>query len=361
MFFMEDLLKKGIKLKILVLVIALVFCCLVNALAIEITELTNKVAFLKGGEICIADQRGTRIGQITEIAGKVEEFIFSPSLQYLAYSKIIKYVDEPGLWEEGDEIPQRSLCSIVIMDLGPNKILKEIMPPEDNWIYFVKWLPGNKLLYYGASVFDVWGFFEYDINNGAEKEIDYNKGSILLEADFYGDGFLQAYVDDSGLGETYRQNLHLVDLQSNNDRILVSKRSVLEPRISADKNNIAFMEVVNAGKKGTDILWVCEISDKSLKKLYEGPARAKIGGASELSWSFGGQYIGMFFSPEAVVIEVQNPGNIHKIQGTNFNWIENRKVLFNQGSDSYLYDLTTNKIELFIKDASKPVFLRKHN
>ncbi len=353
--------KRRANLNIAVLVIIYLLLWSVNAWAWESAELSDKVAFLKSGEIWIADQKGTAIKQLTETDGKVEDFLFAHNLQYLAYAKIIKYVDEPGLWDEGEAIPQRSLCSIVIMDLGADKILKEIMPPEDNWLYFVKWIPGNKLLYYGASGFDVWGFFEYAVDSGSENELDYHQGSILLEADFYGNGSLKAYVDDSGLGETYRQDLHLVDLQKNNDRILVSKRSVMDPKISMDKKSIAFVGVEYKEKEETDVLWVCNIRDKSLKKLYEGPVRAKIGGASELSWSFDGQYIGMFFTPEALVIEVQNPGDIHKIQGADFNWLANRKILFSQGNDAYLYDLTTNQKALFIQDTAKAVFLRLQN
>jgi len=351
--------KARIRFSSLVLSIGFVLCQSGNAVAIEANEFANKIAFLSDGEIWVSDKDGWRIKQITKTTGKIEDFLFSPTLKYLSYSQIIKYVDEPGLWEEGERMPQRAVSSIVIMELRDQKVLKEIMPPEGSWIYPAKWLPDEKLLFYGASGFDVWGFFEYDIQTGMEGELDYTKGSILSNADFHKDGSLMAYVDDSGVGEEFKENLHLVDLKSNDDKILVSKKSILEPKISCDKGNVAFVEVEYVDKQGFDNLWIYNVKDASLKRLYRGPAKAKSGGESELSWSFDDRHIGMFFSPEALVLEIQNPGNIHKARGTDFSWIGNREIVFAQGNDIYLYNLDTRKRELFFEDASKPAFLCK--
>lgn len=342
-----------------ILSIGFTLCQLGNAVAIEADEFANKIAFLSDGEVWVCDRDGRRVEQLTKTAGRVEDFLFCPALKYVSYSQIIKYVDEPGLWEEGERIPQRAVCSIVVMELKDEKVLKEIMPPKDNWIYPVKWLPNERLLFYGASGFDVWGFFEYDIQKGIELQVDYAKGSILSNADFHLDGFLMAYVDCSGVGEEFREDLHLVDLESNDDRTLLSKKSILEPRISYDKTNVAFVEVEYLQKQSFDNLWIYDVKGAFAKRLYRGFAKAKSAGVSELSWSFNDRHIGMFFSPEALVIEIQNPGNIHKIRGTDFNWIGNKEIVFTQGKDVYLYNLDTRETELFFKNASKPVFLRK--
>lgn len=353
---------KGIiKFSVLILSIGFVLCNLVDIAATEVSEFANKIAFLRNGEVWIFDRGGQRIKQVTKTTGKVEGFLFSPTLKYLAYSKIIKYIDEPGLWEEGEKIPQRAVCSIIIMELGNQKILKEIMPTENNWIYPAKWLPGEKLLFYGASGFDVWGFFEYDVQKNVEREIDYHEGSRLLDADFHRDGSLMAYANYSRVGEEFKENLHMVDLKSKDDKILVSKKSVLVPKISCDKSNVAFVEVEYVEKEGFDNLWIYNIKNGSLKKLYRGPANSKIGGVSQLSWSFDDRHIGMFFSPEAFVFEIQSPSNIHKVRGIDFNWIGNKKIVFAHGNNIYLYNLDTRKRELFFKDASKPVFLWNKN
>lgn len=355
------MIKGIIKFSILIFSIGFVLCHLGNAAVTGVNEFASKIAFLSDGEVWVSDKDGRGIKQITKTTGRVEDFLFSPTLKYLSYSQIIKYVDEPGWWEEGEKIPQRAVCSIVIMELKDQKVLKEIMPPEDSWIYPAKWLPDEKLLFYGASGFDVWGFFEYDIQKGIEGEVDYIKGSILSDADFHKGGFLMAYVDYSGVGEEFKENLHLVDLKSNDDKIFVSKKSILEPKISCDETKVAFVEVEYVEKRGFDNLWIYNVTDGSLKKLYRAPAKAKIGGVSELSWSFDDRHIGMFFSPEALVLEIRNPGNIHEIRGIDFSWMRNKEIVFAQGNDLYLYNLDTRKRKLFLRDASKPVFLWKKN
>lgn len=324
--------------------------------AANATGLADNIAFLKKGDVWIADQHGRGAKPLTRTAGKVEDFLFSPTLRYLAYSKIIAYADEPGLWEKGEAVPQRALCSIVIMDMASRKVLREIMPPGD-WIYPATWLPGEKLLFYEASGFDVAGFFEYDVQKGVQKEIEYGIGSQLWGMDFYGGGYLS--VDDSGLGDGFRQNLHLVDLRSKDDKIVVSKRSVADPRMSHDKKNIAFIEMEPVEKGYFDNLWICRLTDGSLRKIYRGPARAKTARTSGLAWSPDGRYLGMFFSPNALVIEIDNPDTTYAIQGTDFHWLSDKKILFAQGNSLRLYSVETRKEEILIKDASRPEILRR--
>lgn len=199
-----------------------------NSFTTEISDLSNKIAFLKNGEVWISDLSRREIKQITSDSGKVDDFLFSPSLKYLAYAKIIRYADEPGLWDDTEKVPQRAVCSIVIMKLQTQHVIKEIMPTEDTWIYISKWLPEGNLLYYNSSGLDISGFYSYNIQNDMKKEIDYNKSSIISNTDYSADGSLMAYVDDSGLGKDFKENLHLVDLKTNADRVLVSKRSVCE-------------------------------------------------------------------------------------------------------------------------------------
>jgi Tol biopolymer transport system component len=342
-------------IKVTLLIFFIVFT-VGNAGAISTNELTDKLAFLKKGDVWIANQNGKEMKQITKTNGKVEDFLFSPSLKYLAYSKILKYVDEPGLWEKGEEAPKRAVCSIVIVDIEKQKVVKEITP-KDNWIYPSKWLPGERLFCYESSGFDISGFFEYDLRRGMQREVDYQEGNQLFEADFYRDGSYMLYIDDRGFGKGFKQNLHLVDLKSKDDRVILSKRSVLEPKISEDKKNIAFVEVESEGKEYFDNLWIYTFKDGSVRRIYRGRAKAKAAGVNELSWSFDGKYVGMFFSPEALVIEVQSPTNMHKIQGADFNWVTNNKIIFSQGNNIYSYGLDTRKKELIIKDTSKPKFL----
>ena len=48
----------------------------------------GKMAFLRSGEIWLANQDGGNVRRITDTSGKVEDFLFSPSLHYLPWSTL---------------------------------------------------------------------------------------------------------------------------------------------------------------------------------------------------------------------------------------------------------------------------------
>jgi len=243
------------------------------------------------------------------------------------------------------------------MDTEKQTILKEIMPPEGSWLYAAKWLPEEKILFYESSGFDIAAFFEYDLRKGIQKELDNQQGSQLFEATVDRDGSHMLYIDDIGVGAAFKQNLHLVELKSREDKIIVSRRSILEPSISDDNRDLAFIEVETVGKEYFDNLWIYMFKDRSLKKMYRGKARPKSAGINELSWFFDGRYIGMFFYPEALVMDTQKSTNIHRIQGIDFDWFTNSGVIFAQGKNIFLYDLDTRERGVFLEDASKPKYL----
>ena len=350
---------KIIKLNIAIIIFCLGYLsCIDNVTAKDTSELLNKIAFLKEGEVWISDIQGKGIKKITNTEGKVENFLFSPTLEYIAYSKINKYVDEPGIWEES-EAPKRPVSSIVIKNLIDGTIIKEIFPSE--FIYINKWKSANKLLCYESSGFDVFGFYEYDIPKDIVTQIDYRKASILSDADYHQDGSLVAYVDDTGVGKDFTNNLHLVDNKLNTDTIVVKKRSILDPKISHDKNYIAFFEVEwnYDTSKGRDNVWIFSIKNKSLKKIYTGSSKPKAGSREELAWSFDNQCVGMFHLKEALILDIQRSEHVQTISGTDFHWIINNNIIFSQDMNIYIYLLKDNKKELIHNNATKPIFLWK--
>jgi hypothetical protein len=350
--------RRTIEFIVLLIFIGFFLCSFKGISAVEVSRLANQIAFLKDGEVWIVNRDGSRQQKITETSGKIERFLFSPKLNFIAYSKIIKSVEEPGLWEKG-EAPMTTICSIVIVNTESQKIIKEIMPPESDWIYPAKWISDETLLFYASSGFDVWGFFEYDIQKKREREIDYAKGSQLLSTDFHKEKSLMLYVDEIGIGKSYAQQLHLVNLKSGDDMILTSGKSILESKLSYDTKYIAFIAVESIKGSFFDNLWIYNIEDGSQKKIYRGKAKPKSTGTSELSWSFDDSYLGMFFSPVASVIEVGDQDNLHEISGIDFHWIDNKNIILAQGNNTYLYNLDTRKKEIFLEDATKPTFLKK--
>ncbi len=324
-------------------------------------DVAGHIAFLRDGDVWIIGTDGQGVRQVTSSDGTVEEFLFSPDLKHLACSMIIGYADEPGWLEEGEEAGKRAVCSIVIVRLLDMGIVTELMPPEDNWIYPARWLPGERLMYYAASGYDVWGFFEYDIREGARKDTAYEQARKSIDADYTADGTLTAYTDNVRVEDKYMDNLTIRDSASGDDRIVATRKSILDPGISCDKTHVAFIEVEYVEKEGFDNLWVCDLESDSLQRLYRGPAKAKDGNVRAVSWSFDGRYIGMFFSPEALVLETGDPSNIHKISGIDFNWIGNDRFVFAQGDTMFTYEMSTGTKEILLENASKPAFLQKIN
>jgi len=319
----------------------------------------GKIAFLRGGEIWIVDQEGKNIRRVTDTGGKVEDFLFAPSLKYLAYSRRIKTVEEPGLWERGEEPPRRSVCSLAIQDLRNQKTLYEMVPPEGEWINADKWMPKELLLGHSSSGFDVSGFFVVDVlaPKSSPRDLDYPQGILLVESDFSPDGSLQAYVNDSGVGKDFMTHLYLVDLKTNAERLLLSKRSVLSPKISPHKTRIAFFEVEERGKKSFDNLWVYDIRKDLLKKLYQGPAKPKFGGVGDLTWSPDGRHLAVSFPSETRVLEIENPARVHRVRGKDLSWESNHSAIYSRGNRVYKYSLNTRKTDLVLENASSPAFL----
>ena len=60
----------------------------------------------------MVDSLGSR--QITNTDGKIDELHRSPDGRYIAYLKIVEFVESPGLWEEGEEVPKEPVHHLVI-------------------------------------------------------------------------------------------------------------------------------------------------------------------------------------------------------------------------------------------------------
>lgn len=319
-----------------------------DASALEAHELGNKIAFLRDGDVWITEQSGQTIKQITKTGGKVGGFRFSPALRYIAYSKVIKYVDDPGLYEEG-EAPKVPVYSIVIMDIKKQKMLKAIKPPKDEWIHLIKWLPDGRLLYYSADGFAVNDYYEYNSLKNTMNKLDYLEGNKMVKADFHEDGSIMAYSEGG-------YELHLRDLKSNKDRIVLSKDMLdaYEIKLSYNKNYLVWVRTGGS----IDNLWIYNLTNRNLKNIYEGPAKPKDGSKNELSWSFDDKYIGMFFHGEAIIIEVNNPADVRKVEGSDFNWIYSNKVVFTKNKKIYTYEIDVKKQRLILENAQSPVFLK---
>jgi hypothetical protein len=132
--------------------------------------LSNKIAFLRGEAVWVANTDGSGAEKLTRDSAKVDIFLFSPTRRYPAYSAVVGSVKEPGLWDSTETAPDRAICSIVILDLTTNQTLKRT---DSGRVYIARWLPGDNLLYYTSDGFAVDGYYAYDSHrHRAETTLD---------------------------------------------------------------------------------------------------------------------------------------------------------------------------------------------
>lgn len=163
------------------------------------------------------------------------------------------------------------------------------------------------------------------------------------------------YVDDSGLGESFRTNLHRLDLKTNTDKILFSRQFVYAPRLSHDRKSVAYVEVSEHAGKFTPELWIYNIAADEFKKYatHRGDGTADES-EHRVDRSADDRYVSPFQSPEALVINAQKPSDSHRIEGAEFCWSGNRSIVFSQGSDLFTYDVLQRTRRLLVAQASKP-------
>ncbi len=118
---------------------------------------------LKNGELY--QMSGTIVGEkITSTNGKIDSYLVSPNKYYVAYSIIVGYTDDPGIYEDNEKVPQVPLCHIVVMDLESKKKLREIKPPSENepFILMDRWISNEVFSLYDADGFAVGRKYVYN-------------------------------------------------------------------------------------------------------------------------------------------------------------------------------------------------------
>jgi hypothetical protein len=321
----------------------------------------DEIAFLFEGEVCSSRLDGSDLSHLTQTNGKVRDFRFSPDLQYLAYTAVIGMVEDVGLWEEGEEVSETEIWSINIVNLSTMKVVAEI-EPEGEWLYFGRWFASDRLIYYSSSGFDISGFYQYDSRTNNTVALDYLEGNKLLHADFSADGSQMLYVDDVGLGKNFHYRLHVLDLKTNNDNVVASKKRIRNQALSHDQRSVAYVEIQSDTDEAVAIVWEYNLVSESTKELITLPAKTK--GVSSLSWSAGDSHIGLFYSPSyslnGYVFPVADASDVHEISGRQFCWIGDDAILYTRGASGiFVYDLKTKEERMLITNATHPVYLKR--
>jgi Tol biopolymer transport system component len=299
------------------------------------------LAFLRGGDVWVQPGEGGAATNITRTGGRVEDFRFSPTGDYLAFARRIRRAEE------------RPVCSIVVMRADSRRVLREFKPSE-GWLDIDKWL-GPRLIYHSSAAMEVNGVFEYDPSTDARRALDLDRGSIALDSDASPDGALTAYVDDDGVGATFESRLHLRESSTGNDVVLARKRSAMAPSISPDGHAVAFLEVVDAAvqiARGRDRVWVTGPGGET-RLVYDGPVQAK-GGGSGLTWSPDAARLAMNFGGRTTILDSRQASPGRQLSGTDACWFDASHLVISVTNGVALVAIDSGDSRVIVTAASRP-------
>lgn len=344
---------KTISSLILVLV---VLCCGVKvAGADQTSELSGRIAFLKGGELCLSDRTGGNITPVTNTGGEVDDFLFSPTWKYLAVTKTCGYTEGIGYFEDDEEVPQEKVFSVVVLTWPAMDTLTEIVP-EEGWLNLAVWSSPSKLMCTATSGYDVFGFLEYDASTDTRRWVEYHEAHPIVYGNYSDDGELWSYTDYTGLGESLRDRLHLVDRTTGADTVLFEEPKLFFPSISHDKTKVAVVETRKSGDQTFDNIWVYDPDKGEADSLCSWPMIAKSDG--RLSWSTNDSCLGVFYWGTTRAVTLSDPTNVHTVKCWGGCWLEDGGLLSGRGDGIHLYDLRAKTDRLLIDSAKAPVWVR---
>ena len=293
------------------------------------------VAFMHAGEIWTVPAAGGPASRVTRTGARIEDFRASRDGAYLAYSRRIR------------RSPERPITSIVVVRRVQGTVLSEVRPGH-GWIDLDQWI-GAILLYHRSEAMEVSGFFEYDPASNAAREVEPGLQAHPMDRDVSRDGAVRVFVDDTGLGPTYRQRLHIVIRGRATPEVDADHRSVMSPALSPDAGSVAFVEVVDSATSARalrpvrDRIWIHRIGGGD-RMIYERPVQPKSGG-SGLAWSPDGRLVAMNFAGRAYVLDADVTGGaaLQEIAGNGACWIAaNQLVVAAPDGTIIARDLTTN-------------------
>jgi len=350
--------KQYTKIMRIVFTVLIFFLTLSNILGIN-SELKNGVIYLSSGEVYFCDLNHQNTIQLTSTNNKVSGFAISPDYRSLAYSKIFKYVDEPGIWDSTP--PKRAVCSIMLIDLKSDKIIREIFPSEYEWIYIDYWLNSKELLCSSADGFSVND--SYKINTaGVIDTLDYDELDRTKNLNLITPKYLEMrLIKDSLAG------IHFIDFKNRKNITLSQEKnySHLEA-ISSNYESFLWSENFNKIVKREN-LWQLEQSyHLNLYNLVSGKDKPIINKDRSSSLPFDK----IQFSPDNRIVscDLRNSDSIsiHFINsnkhidlcGTKTLWIDSNRLMYFLDKNLYVYDIDRNMSTLFLENVNEAMYVK---
>ena len=250
-----------------------------NISQISVDHQNNRLYYLVTGDIWNYDIIEKRSTRITNIPGKVEKFVVSPTKDRILYYYITSYVACCGNTEA--TMPVTTLYVIKTDGTGTFKVNYPPEVKEDEYVYpramLESWYPdGRKILLRGHGLLDTTpNFWEVDLSKNTIKKFD-------IYGDYRVDYMPEVYFSPTGE--------KLVFIDPNSDSLWLismdgSDKKVLSPQYfiwiawSPDGQKISGTATINGNNEmlvlGTEgsILYQSELQNKD--EVYVGPSWSK--------------------------------------------------------------------------------------
>lgn len=329
--------------------ILLVICCCfiifnLNSCSKSQKE-ANQIIYISNGKIYCYDISKKNTEKLSLNNDTIENFSISPTKRYMAYEKLIKYLDLYYEIDE-DEIPTKTpYCSLVIYDLIEHKKIAEVLPKDDEFLKISKWIEDDQLLYKSEEQYQLNGWLTLNttgvINDLGMDDLSTKPKSTVCSRD----GSIKLYIDESN-------TLHMNNINLKKDTKLCSSPNTLfDFNISWDNKSIVWFEIVDNDYGTIDRITLLSQPDLKQTVIYKEKALGK----KE-------KCIG--FSPNDSTISIELGENViiilniftkekFRIKGYDVCWIDENKFIYNKESDLFLYDIRDKSDKLFVKNAGK--------
>jgi hypothetical protein len=109
--------------------------------------------------------------KLTTTGKKVDDINVSPTGEYIAYSKIIEYVEDIGDWAENEKPPLVPRHSIVFFDAKNKRELKEFIPLDEPFLDMEDWTSDYSFKMYRSTGLEVIGHYDYNVKNDTTNKI----------------------------------------------------------------------------------------------------------------------------------------------------------------------------------------------
>jgi hypothetical protein len=314
---------------------------------------------LSDSTLFIYDLKKNSTERISPKGDKIADFIISLDFKYIAYAKIIRYVEYRGDADDStseSNVAEVPLVSIKVMALDKKNIIQEISPIDNEFINLDKWISSNELLYGMGDFLSFGGWIKYTLHDSVRRYSDMDKYSdlgkiisVTKNAEYV------TFIDESSV--LHRYNF----LSKSNLELPGTNNTMIDCEQSYNKKFITWLEVVDktsTNKKtgsfeyhgSTDKVILFSLTDWKKREIYTNDAADK-GLRKYLS-----------FSPNDSVITIEldkkiNLKNIFTaeysfIYGHNLNWIDSTNFIYENLGCIFLYNIKEKKSKLLISDSS---------